>query len=315
MDILESLYLSPTLHTISSALEIPVIVLLLLCVLYALYVIGSILVEVIVERRRYSAHIPELVARLEEAPYADLGRVVEESGLLRSQKDDLDEMISYLYLPEDGRTEVAKRLLANEAQGYRKAVNRTQTMSKISPMLGLMATLIPLGPGIVAMGAGDTQTLADSLNTAFDGTVAGLVTAVVCLIVTGLRRRWYDDYLISMEAAFNTLLERARLLHEEGFVFEKSVYVYNKAGRRAKRKRLGKPAEEKKGQTDEQREHAEEQQGHTDEQQGQTDEPANVVAKANAEKPASVFAKAGAQDGAQGGAQDGEKHPLHKKEV
>lgn len=239
MDILQNLYLSQTMHTISGALEVPVIVLLLVCVVYALYTIGSTIVEAVFERRHYRAYIPELVAKLDAADYGQLGRVIEESGLLRSQKDDLDELVSYLYLPEDARTEVAKRLLANEAQGYRKAVSRTMTMSKITPMLGLMATLIPLGPGIVAMGAGDTETLASSLNTAFDGTVTGLVTAVVCLVVTNLRKRWYDDYLVSMEAAFNTLLEKAAALHASGYEFDRTVYHYDKEGRRAKRKRLG----------------------------------------------------------------------------
>lgn len=238
MDILQNLYLTQTMHTISQALELPVIILLLLCVIFALYTIGSIIVEAVVERRHYRARIPELIARIEACDYEELPKVIEESGLLRSQKDDLDELASYLYLKEDARTEVAKRLLANETQRYRKAVNRTMTMSKISPMLGLMATLIPLGPGIVAMGQGDTQTLSDSLNTAFDGTVTGLVTAVVCLVVTSMRKRWYDDYLVSMEAAFNTLLEKATTLHEEGYEFDKTVYAYDVNGRRAKRKKL-----------------------------------------------------------------------------
>lgn len=238
MDILQSLYLTQTLHEIAGALGVPVVVLLLISILFALYTIGSMLVEVLAERRHYRARIPEMVARLDEAEFDELGDVIENSGLLRSQKDDLDEMVSYLYLPEDARTEVAKRLLANEAQRYRKTLGRTRTMSKIAPMLGLMATLIPLGPGIVAMGSGDTQTLADSLNTAFDGTVAGLVTAVVCLVATGLRKRWYDDYLVSMEAAFNTLLEKGRLLHEQGFEFDKAVWSYDENGRRAKRKPL-----------------------------------------------------------------------------
>lgn len=238
MEFLESLYLTGVMHTISSDLLIPVVILLLALVIYALYTIGAIIVEAAVERRRYRAHIPELVARLDAASYEELGDVIEDSGLLRSQKDDLDELVSYLYLPEDARTEVAKRLLANEARDYRKLVNRTATMAKITPMLGLMATLIPLGPGVVALGSGDTQILSDSLNTAFDGTVVGLVTAVVCLIVTGVRKGWYDDYLISMEAAFNTLLEKAEGLHAQGFEFPREVYSYNKSGRRAKKRSI-----------------------------------------------------------------------------
>lgn len=238
MDILDQLYLTDVMHTISSDLLIPVVVGLLALVLYSLYAIGSIVVEAASERRRYRACIPELIARVDAAPFEDLSDVIEKSGLLRTQKDDLLELASYLYLPEDARTEVAKRLLANEERGYRKVVGRTSTMAKIAPMLGLMATLIPLGPGVVALGAGDTETLSSSLLVAFDGTVTGLLAAVVCLVITGLRKHWYDDYLVSMEAVFNTLLEKAAHLHASGYVFEKGVFSYDKQGRRAKREAL-----------------------------------------------------------------------------
>ena len=238
MDILNGLYLNDVLHTVGSALLVPVVVILLALIVYSLYCVGSIVVEAACERRRYRAAIPQLLAQLDAADPDDLPRVIDESGLLRRHKDDLDELVNYLYLPEDARTEVAKRLLANESLAYKKVVGRTETVSKIAPMLGLMATLIPLGPGIVAMGQGDTEQLSQSLRVAFDGTVAGLVTAVVCLVVSRLRKRWYADYLVSLEAAMNTLLEKARVMHEQGYEFELAQFEYSKSGRRATKKPL-----------------------------------------------------------------------------
>ncbi|MEG1584636.1 MAG: MotA/TolQ/ExbB proton channel family protein, partial [Anaerovorax sp.] len=67
--------------------------------------------------------------------------------------------------------------------------------------------LIPLGPGLIALGQGDTKTLADSLLTAFDATVAGLATAGVAFVVSKLRKRWYEDDMISMEAIMEGILE------------------------------------------------------------------------------------------------------------
>lgn len=219
MDLLESLHVSDALHAISEGLLVPAAVLLVALLVCAVYVIGSVIVEAAVERRSYRARIPQLIARLDAAEPRELARVVDESGLLEDQREDIHEMLRYLYLPEDARTEVAKRLLANAESAYRKVVARTSTMAKVAPMLGLMCTLIPLGPGILALGSGDTETLSASLLTAFDGTVAGLASAVVCLAATSLRRRWYDDYLVSLEAVYNTLLEKARGLHDEGFDF------------------------------------------------------------------------------------------------
>lgn len=235
MNLLDNLYLSDILHTISSDLLIPVVVLLLVFIVYSVYSIGSVLVEVVAERRHYRAYVPELVAQLDAAAPDELEQVIERSGLLRNQKDDLAELTCYLYLPEDARTEVAKRLLANEDMAYQKVLGRTDVAAKVAPMLGLMGTLIPLGPGIVALGTGDTETLSSALLVAFDTTVAGLATAVVCHVISRMRRRWYGDYLVSMEAAFNTLLEKAEALHAEGFAFKRERFAYDKRGRKATR--------------------------------------------------------------------------------
>ena len=75
-------------------------------------------------------------------------------------------------------------------------------------MFGLMGTLIPLGPGIVALGNGDTATLAASIGVAFNTTVAGLIVAAVCIIISKLRRNWYDDYIVALETAMTTLIEK-----------------------------------------------------------------------------------------------------------
>lgn len=235
MELLDSLYLTEVLHTISSVLLIPVVLLLLLLILYAIYSAGSVLVEVFAERRHYRAFVPQIMAQIQDADFADLPRVIDESGLLRSQKDDLEELVNYLYMPEDSRTEVAKRLIANQEMAYDRQLGYTDVVAKTAPMLGLMGTLIPLGPGIVALGTGDVSTLSSALLVAFDTTVAGLAAAVVCFVISRVRRRWYNDYLVSMESVMNSLLEKGRVLHEEGFAFPHDVYKYDSNGRKAQR--------------------------------------------------------------------------------
>ena len=79
--------------------------------------------------------------------------------------------------------------------------------SKRAPMLGPLGTLIPLGPGIIALGQGDTQTLSTSLLTAFDTTIAGLCAAAVCLVVTTLRKRWYGGYMADLETLMDCVCE------------------------------------------------------------------------------------------------------------
>ena len=61
-------------------------------------------------------------------------------------------------------------------------------IAKLGPMFGLLGTLIPLGPGIVALGQGDTATLAGSLGVAFDTTIVGVISAAVACVISNVRR-------------------------------------------------------------------------------------------------------------------------------
>jgi biopolymer transport protein ExbB/TolQ len=67
-------------------------------------------------------------------------------------------------------------------------------------MLGLMGTLIPLGPGIAALSRGEFEILARAVSVAFDTTVIGLAVGIVGFIIGRLRRRWYDRVLSEIEA-------------------------------------------------------------------------------------------------------------------
>ncbi|MEO0882646.1 MAG: MotA/TolQ/ExbB proton channel family protein [Pseudomonadota bacterium] len=82
----------------------------------------------------------------------------------------------------------------------RKRITRVDIIARISPILGLMGTLIPLGPGISAMGNGDFATLASAITTAFDTTVLGLLIGVLAMLIGRFRRGAYDAALTELEA-------------------------------------------------------------------------------------------------------------------
>ncbi len=81
----------------------------------------------------------------------------------------------------------------------RHRLERADLLARIPPMLGLMATIIPLGPGLAALGKGDPAQLASAVTVAFDATVLGLVAGIGGLIIGKLRRRWYEEVLERME--------------------------------------------------------------------------------------------------------------------
>lgn len=80
-----------------------------------------------------------------------------------------------------------------------RRIERVDMLAKVGPMLGLMGTLIPLGPGLAALGGGDLTLLAQALIKAFDTTVLGLVVGACGYVLGKWRRRWYGACLDAME--------------------------------------------------------------------------------------------------------------------
>ena len=85
-----------------------------------------------------------------------------------------------------------------ERRAHRR-IERADILTRASPMLGLMATLISLGPGLTALSDGDLGLLADAMLTAFDTTVLGIAAGIVGFVIGRLRRRWYDEALTTLE--------------------------------------------------------------------------------------------------------------------
>lgn len=199
--------LRDSMHTISSGLLMPTIAILLLFLALTVVELGGLLAETFTERRRVKFSVPELVDAFQGKNAREIKGEIENCRLFQRQKAALGELIKHSNLPAASLQALARRLLAGEEAHYARITIRTDLVARLGPMLGLMATLIPLGPGMIAMGQGDTKTLADSLLTAFDATVSGLAAAGVAFAISRLRKRWYEDYLSSLEALMESLLE------------------------------------------------------------------------------------------------------------
>ena len=64
--------------------------------------------------------------------------------------------------------------------------------------------------GLIALGQGDTKTLSSSLLIAFDTTVAGLISAAVSYIISSVRNRWYEEYMVNLETVMECILEEQK---------------------------------------------------------------------------------------------------------
>lgn len=153
------------LYEISKFFLTPVLVLLCLMFVYALFSLGQVLVEAVARARLPQGQHP-------------LHRYWQRNAHLGS--DGLE-----LY--------VLKQL---ELQ---------RIVSRVAPLLGLVATMIPMGPALVAVAAGNTQGMAQNLVVAFAAVIVALLAAAITFVVQTLRKRWLMEelnvLLIGLDAA------------------------------------------------------------------------------------------------------------------
>lgn len=221
-------YLSDILHVVSQTLLIPTILLLLGFIAYALFCIGSVVSEYFTERKNFQVKMPKFLAALMAARQDEIPDVIKKSGLLKRQKNALLTVYDYRTLPGDALVALIRRLVSEEETRYDRIAGRNNMAARVSPMIGLMGTLIPLGPGIEALGRADTSALSSSLLIAFDTTVAGLVVAAICLIIGKIRSNWYGNYMSALDSAMATMLQKIEDMRASGEITieEPSDYAF-----------------------------------------------------------------------------------------
>lgn len=71
--------------------------------------------------------------------------------------------------------------------------------ARSAPMLGLVATMIPMGPALLALSRGDAQGIGENLVVAFSAVILALVSASLAFFVLTIRRRWLLQELREIE--------------------------------------------------------------------------------------------------------------------
>ncbi len=199
--------LKDSLHTVSQWLLIPTMAILLLLIAGTVACLGGIIVEGIRERSVVKENVSALILGIHGKRLSEIRNMIIESRIYARHKDAIFTIIDNGNKPEELLVAASRRIIADEDAIFEKRAARVEMASRVAPMFGLMGTLIPLGPGLMALGQGDTMSLADSLLIAFDTTVAGLAAAAVCYVIAKIKRRWYDDYMVSLETLMDAVLE------------------------------------------------------------------------------------------------------------
>ncbi len=170
--------ISNALFWISNGLLVPVIVLLLLFLLRALVLVGGFFGEYY---RRHS--LQQKLAPLLEGDAAAFPLLSAVRQLL-AHRDD---------------AAWCERRLANFEVDAQRALGQSRTLAKLGPMLGLMGTLIPMGPALVGLAAGDLASMAYNMQVAFATTVVGMLIAAIGVVTLQVKQRWCARDLNDLE--------------------------------------------------------------------------------------------------------------------
>ncbi len=159
MNTLESL-----LYEISKFFLAPVLILLCLMFVYALFAFGTLLFDLALRAWRGGSRQP----------------------LFRYARDN------------PGTTQEALEL------HLLKLIEPLRITSRVAPMLGLVATMIPMGPALIAVSAGNAQGMAQNLVVAFSAVIVALTAAAITYTVLTVRRRWLLQELNDLLTAHAT---------------------------------------------------------------------------------------------------------------
>lgn len=80
-----------------------------------------------------------------------------------------------------------------------KQLETVRIVTRITPMLGLIATLIPMGPALVALQENNTYAMGELLAVAFTAVTISLVAASLTFWVATVKKRWYAEELVTIE--------------------------------------------------------------------------------------------------------------------
>ena len=75
----------------------------------------------------------------------------------------------------------------------------SRVATRVAPMLGLVATMIPMGPALKALADGQLADVSRNLMVAFSAVILALVAASLTYWITHVRRRWYACELLALE--------------------------------------------------------------------------------------------------------------------
>ncbi len=184
-------HVSNLLFWISNGLLVPVIVGLLFFFLKSILLLGGFVGQYLQHAKRdkqLQRRMKTLTAEL-LAPFA---------GELKAQPHSLFTETARQLLDASG--EAARNRTLSEYEITADAeLGQYKLLVKFGPILGLMGTLIPMGPALAGLSSGDISSMAYNMQVAFATTVLGLFAGAAGFVLLQVKQRWFTADLVYLD--------------------------------------------------------------------------------------------------------------------
>ena len=184
--------ISDILYVISTGLLVPVVVLLIYFFIRAIILLIGFFAQYQTMYRTASS----LCKELNSLSIEDIDSLAER--LPKNADATVRDFVCRLVAARDSEA-LREKILAEYELAAENDIATSKTLSKMGPMLGLMGTLIPMGPALVGLATGDIATMAYNMQVAFATTVVGLFAAAVGFITQSVKQRRYKRNITSLE--------------------------------------------------------------------------------------------------------------------
>ena len=205
--------ISNVTYIFSNSLLYPVMILLILLVIVTLILVGEFITEY-TRRNRDQKQFEKDINRISRIMKSNSENKADEiSSVLKGLEGKQTQMVisfaneAILAIKENNYGHVEK-IADNYEVKMMKRTEKTRIITTVGPMLGLMGTLIPLGPALIGLTSGNIEALATNLVIAFATTVVGLFSAGICFCLTTVRNRWYWQDLMDIDYILDALEEK-----------------------------------------------------------------------------------------------------------
>lgn len=184
------------LSGIAGALKVPVHAIAVLLLALLAFELGRIATES--WRRVRPGTLP-----LEQIATQAMDEPAQAAQLARAAPGPLSEraVLDLATATETQRNDAVEEALADYELRIQRRLDRTRILVRAGPAIGLMGTLIPLAPGLGALGRGNFSQLAGDLTVAFSATVVGILVGTAAFALTLIRTRVYTEDLAGLERA------------------------------------------------------------------------------------------------------------------